>query len=720
MSAAESDADPDRADGRDPGGRDPDGVGPNEADGDRAYGDEQFDLDAMHRLRSDLDEDVDRFGGAASMHFARQVRAHSIVGGDQFVLNMGGARRPSWYRLSEAGRTELQRVYVRPGCADAAEKVLRRQHLLVLSGARHTGRRFLASALALAVLSAAGECRFLQPGTHPDTLTTEDVREGCAYVLEAGAGSGALTDFVLTRLSGLMERRRAYLVITMEDSAQIPESLSEWTVRGDSRPEAAAVFRSHLRHRLPGGRAGRADALLQDTRIAAWLAESPPPGEIARIARELALTTDDESAVAACMAQVTSQTELVAAELLAENGTARELAIATAFFGGFPYATVRQLEHRLADLVHEAKVHDAPRSRQFLTETRQSRLEDIRAVTRKGVAHTRYGSSPTEVVDFAGSGLAAALVDMLWRYDDSELLLRWLSDLVHDPSEAVRRRAAFSLGRLSLLDFTQIAEGVFQPWSLSPDHRDRVAAAIALSVSVQDPTVAPHALGLVESWSTAGNRHRRMTAALAWGLAISPAHPVAGVQGLGNLLDTGDAGVAWSAKAGLTAAFVGGLSGLVLEAMGLWLRDAQGAARANLLGAFLRVCRARGAEGRPDAAHWPTPLWLFDRCQSTDRGGASRRGDGPVDTDHDVIELWQAALSHRATSAEALRTLSSWFRQADRYGESREALLDLLDELIDSPRDLRRLDHLLRRLARDSAQPSHTAELALRELDQLR
>ncbi|MEU8677785.1 hypothetical protein [Streptomyces sp. NPDC048560] len=713
MSAAESEVDPDRTDGR---GQD--NAGPDEADGDSAYGDGQFDPDVMHRLRSDLDEDVDRFGGAASMNFARRVRAHSIVGGDQFVLNMGGARRPSWYRLSAAGRTELEQVYVRPGCADAAEELLRRQHLVVLSGARHTGRRFLASALAVTVLPDDGECRFLQPGTHPDTLTTEDVRRDCAYVLEAGAGS-ALTDFALTRLSGLMTRRHAYLVITVEDAARLPEDLREWTVCGDGRPDAAAVFRSHLRHRLPD-RSGRADTLLRDPRIAAWLTESPPPGEIARIARELALTTDDESAVATCMAQVTGQAERVAGELLKATGSARELAISTAFFGGFPYATVRQLEHLLADLVHEAGSHDTPRSRQFLTETRQSRLDDIHAVTRKGIAHTRYGSSPTEVVDFAGSGLAAALVDVVWRYDDSEPLLRWLSDLVHDPSEAVRRRAAVSLGRLSLLDFTQIAEQVFQPWSLSSDHRDRVAAAIALSVSVQDPTVAAHALGLVESWSAAGNRYRRMTAALAWGLAVSPAHPVAGVQGLGDLLGTDDAGVAWSAKAGLTAAFAGGLSGLVLEAMGVWLRDAEGAARRNLLGAFLRVCRVRGTEGRPDAVHWPTPLWLFDRFQSGGRADASEQRDGPADTDQDVIELWQAALSHRATSAEALRTLGSWIRQADRHGESREALLDLLDELVDTPSDFRRMDHLLSRMARDSSQPSHTAELASRELDKLR
>lgn len=706
MSAEESEAAPDE--------RDQDLAGPDETDGDSAYGDGQFDPDAMHRLRSDLDEDVDRFGGAASMSFARRVRAHSIVGRDQFVLNMGDApRRPSWYRLSSAEKAELEQVYVRPEGADAAEEVLRRQHLLVLSGARHTGRRFLASALAMTVLPDGGECRFLQPGTHPDALTAEDVRPGCAHVLEAGAGSGTLTGFGLTRLSGLMTRRHAYLVITAEDAARQPEDLSRWTVDGDSRPDATAVFRRHLRHRLPGGgRAGRADTLLRDPQVAAWLAESPPPREIAHIARELALTTDDESA-AACMGQVAGQAERAAGELLAATGSSRELAIATAFFGGFPYATVRRLEHRLADLVHEAGSHDTPRARQFLTETRQSRLDEIRAVARKGVAHTRYGSSPTEVVDFAGSGLAAALVDLVWRYDDCEPLLRWLSDLVHDPSEAVRRRAAVSLGRLSLLDFTRIAEQVFQPWSLSSDHRDRVAAAIALSVAVQDPTVAAHALGLVGSWSSAGSRYRRMTAALAWGLAVSPAHPVAGVQGLGDLLGTNDAGVAWSAKAGLTAAFAGGLSGLVLEAMGLWLPDAGGAARGNLLGAFLRVCRVRGAEGRPDAVHWPTPLWLFALCHSAER-------EGPAETDHDVIELWQAALAHRATSAEALRTLASWVRGADRHGESREALLDLLDELVDTPSDFRRLDHLLSRMARDSAQPSHTAELASRELDKLR
>lgn len=210
-----------------------------------------------------------------------------------------------------------------------------------------------------------------------------------------------------------------------------------------------------------------------------------------------------------------------------------------------------------------------------------------------------------------------------------------------------------------------------------------------------------------------------MTAALAWGLAVSPVQPVVGIQGLGQLLDTKDAGVAWSTRVGLSAAFTSGLSSLVLEAMGTWLDGADDPARGQLLAAFLRVCRLRGADGRPDAVNWPTVLWLFGRSGATDQG---RPGDlgGAAGVDDDVVDLWRSALAHRATAREALDVLESWIRQADRDGECREALLDLIDELIVDAGDFRRLDHHLKRLAHGRPTSSYTAQLALDELDALR
>ncbi|MGW0800792.1 hypothetical protein [Streptomyces sp. NPDC002692] len=703
-----------------PGDDDSPSQGPG-AVGDQSDGshDEHFEPDEMHRLRSALDSDVGRFDNAGTMTFQRRVRAESIVGGNQFILNMDGrtARRPSWYHLTDVELREMEQVYVPPSSAQQATQTLRAHHVLVLRGPRHTGRQFLATAVAVSLLEPRGQCRFLHPGTDPDTLVADDLKPGCAYVLETGQGTGdrALNGFALSRLSRILADRRAYLVLTVDDDSPAPVDAAVWTVAVRETPDRSALLRSHLLYRLPSGRRSHADTLLADGEVADWLATRPTPAEIAQTARDLARTADGSATVTACMAQVAVRIRHDAEELLKNKEVHRELALGVAFFGGFPYATVNRLAHCLADVVYEAAAHGGARPRAFLEVTRKQRLDAVRAVTSRATVYTRYGSSPAEVVDFAARGLAPALIDVMWQDYDGAELLRWLSELVHDPDAAVRRRAAVSVGRLSLQSFAEIAEEVLQPWALSSDPRDRAASAIALSVAVRDPSVAAHALGLVESWSSAPGRYRRMTAALAWGLAVSPVHPVAGIQGLGQLLDTKDTGVAWAVRVGLSAAFTSGLAPLVLEAMGAWLADAGDPARGQLRGAFLRICRLHGADDRPDAVNWPSVLWMFDRYGQP---GPDRRGAAQID--EDVIDLWRDALGHRATAGEALRVLESWIKQADRYGESREALLDLLDELVVNEHDFQRLHHRLRRLADEPPAPSYTAQLALQELDALR
>ncbi|MFJ3618726.1 hypothetical protein ACIPSH_11315 [Streptomyces iakyrus] len=703
-------------------GDDPSAEPDDTGDLNEASLDDHFEPGEMHRLRSELDNDVGRFDSTGSMTFRRRVQAESIVGGDQFILNMSGgsARRPSWYSLTDAELLEMEQVYVRPSCAEAAEQTLRHHHVLVLRGPRHSGRRFLATAVAVTVAQPGGQCLFLHPGTDTDSLVADDVKPRCAYVLATSGETveRALTGFALARLSRVFADRGSYLVLTVDDASAVPADTAAWTVPVDERPAGARLLHSHLLYRLTRDRGAHADVLLRDPEVIEWLATRPIPTEIARTARELARTADGSVTVSACMAQVAARIRQDAVDLLKKD-VPRELALAVAFFGGFPYATVNRLAHRLADIVHRAMAREGARPRPFLEVTRSQRLDEVRAVTTMGTVHTRYGSSPAEIVDFAARGLASELIEVMWTdYDGSEVLV-WLSGLVHDSDAAVRRRAAVCVGRLSLLSFAEIAEEVLQPWSLSPDHRERAAAAIALSVAVGDPAVAAHALGLVESWSAAPNRYRRMTAALAWGLAVSPVHPVAATQGLGRLLDTRDVGVAWAVRVGLSAVFASGLSSLVLEAMGTWLADAKDPARGQLLGAFLRICRLHGADERPDAVKWPSVLWLFERCGLTDEADEEARRD-TVKTDERVIDLWRAALAHRTTRKEALDHLGSWIRQADRYGEFREALLDLLDELIVDESDFRRLDHHLRRLAHASSAPSYTAQLALAELDALR
>jgi hypothetical protein len=226
-------------------------------------------------------------------------------------------------------------------------------------------------------------------------------------------------------------------------------------------------------------------------------------------------------------------------------------------------------------------------------------------------------------------------------------------------------------------------------------------------------------MGLVRSWAATGDRYRRMTAGLAWGVGVIPLYPVVGLRGLRRLLRTEDTGVRTTTEVALLMAFAGGLRSMVLDALGAWFPEAKGAERSNLLGVFLRLCGLRGIEERPDADAWPSVLWLFDRSLPVPGGtfsaaAASVTAGARAPRSYvDVVDLWRAALDSGGTRKEALRVLKSWVRWADDRGEFRESLLDLIDFLAEGETAVRRLEYHLELLADDRERPSHTADLAL-------
>lgn len=690
------------------------------SEGGAEHEDTGYGADDVQRLRSVLRDDVRRFAGPGeSVTFEERVRAETLVGRDQFVVNLGGSAetRPAWHRLSEKEVVDLDALLVPPRGGEQAREVLRERRLLLLHGPAGTGKAFHARALAASVVPAAGECRLLAPGTDPHTLRAEDIARDCVYVLVAGAAYTP-SAFHLSRLARTLVERNARLAVVVDGSLRVTRELDEWAVEQREPADRRETLLSHLRFRARAGETDRAAALADLPEVTAWLTTGPSPAEIGHAARCLAEGLESGRPVRESLDQVGERALEEARALLGKDGVPRELAIAIAFFGGLPYPTVLGLEDQLGDLVHAAAGGTAPRPRTFLTETRSQRLDSVMAVTVTESVATPYGRSPAETVDFAGTGRADALITVLWEYDDSGLLLRWLSGLVRHPVEAVRRRAAVALGRLARQDFAQIADGVLQGWARSSDSRDRWAASLALSVAVRDPVVAPHAMGLVESWAAAGDRYRRMTAGLAWGVGVIPLYPVVGLRGLLRLLRTEDAGVRAAVEVALVMAFAGGLRSMVLDALGAWFPEAKGAGRSNLLGVFLRLCRLRGIEERPDADAWPAVLWLFDRSLPARDDTAAPAASVPAGARAprsyvDVVDLWRAALDSGGTRKEALRVLKSWVRWADDRGEFRESLLDLIDFLAEGETAVQRLEYHLELLADDRERPSYTADLAL-------
>ncbi|MFC4626821.1 hypothetical protein ACFO6V_01160 [Promicromonospora alba] len=700
---------------------------PADQDGRTDENDREADPDGEPETDSslnlaDLDRDLTRFLGPDSIRFDAPVdiRGATTIGGSQHI-HLGGEQRRRTLSTPIAVEylVEMRQLDADHPSAGAARAALQTNKLCILQGPRGSGRGFIARTAAADLVGEGGHCRLIEPGTDPRDLAAEDFEADCSYVLESPeiARDRSLAEYVLARLASLLTRRKAALVLVVDDDVLATDEVTTWVVRITDSLSRAAVLRSHLRHH--SAREGRTEGLelLDDPLITTWLDQDAPSlTEVARIGARLAKGDPPAECVEGAGAR---QRETVR-EILGSPEKPRELAIAIAFFGGLPYSTVYRMETGLAELVHAVTGDDGPRRSRFLRE-RRSRLDEIGAEITQRTVTTEYGASPAEVVEFRRPQMFDAVIEQTWRdFGGSEILLTWLGGLAVHRDVAVRLRAATSVGRLSWLGFGDVAENLLQSWSYSTSSRRRLAAAMALSVAMQNEAVAGHALGLVESWTTAGSRQQRTTAALSWGLAVSPLWPYPALDGLGRLLSDRDGGVvARAVRDGLSNVFEGHPE-LVVRTLDQWWSTADASYRREILAAFLQSCPLSGVGRRASAL--PAVLEMLEtgltrpapRPADGSDGGSAREA---------VLRLWRAALRAPESQPVALPLLLDWVRQADRETPYRDPVLELIVHVVVDERDRLRLRHALKGLLSKPRDPSPTAssptaQVALERLDE--
>lgn len=668
---------------------------------------------------ADLDRDVSRFLGPGAIMFDApiDIQGASVIGGEQHI-HLGGEQRRRTLSTPIAVEyiNEMRGLDADHPSAGAARATLRTNKLCIVQGPRGSGRGFIARTAAADLVGEGGDCRLIEPGTNPRDLAAEDFESACSYVLESPeiTRDRSLAEYILVRLADLLTRRQAALVLVVDDDVVTTDEAATWVVRiTDSLPRAA-VLRSHLRHHT--AREGRAEAmeLLDDPLITTWLDEDAPSlVEVARVGVQLA----KGYAPAECVEGAGARQREAVREILGSPQKPRELAIAIAFFGGLPYSTVYRTETGLADLVHATTGDDSPRRGRFLRD-RRSRLDEIDAEIIQGSVTTDYGASPAELVEFRRPQMFDAVIEQAWRdFGGSEILLTWLGDLAAHRDVAVRSRAATSIGRLSWLGFGDVAENLLQSWSYSTNARRRLAAAMALSVAMQNDAVAGHALGLVESWTGAGTRHQKITAALSWGLAVSPRWPYPALDGLGRLLsERGDRVVARAVRDGLSNVFEAHPE-MVVRTLDQWWSTADTSYRSEIVAVFLQSCPLPGVGRRVSTL--PAVLEMLGTSLTPRPAPSPRPAGGPDGRSarDAALRLWRAALAAAESRQIALPLLLGWVRQADRETAYRDPVLELIGHVVVDERDRLRLRHALKGLNKPS-DSSPTARAALDLLDE--
>ena len=578
---------------------------------------------------------------------------------------------------------------------------LRRDHVLVLSGARFTGRR----TAALMLLHRLGlSCvRTLDRTTEPSALaervaapdTDEDPSRG--YVL---CDLATRRDRPLREPQLLAARDRlgehGYLIVTVDDTAVLEDVAftAAW------RPPAAAdVLAAHLRTRTDAGTAAK---LLELPDVTDFLNRSHQLREVAAFAQLLARHSAGEVG-----ADAVAQFSLVSLENQVQEWFEEDEAsihlrdkaflVALAAFDGGPYALTAEVSDLLYRLLQETwNRSQVPEVPVFGTHIGK-RLQLARAEKFEEDEHTEWGPVPQQKARFVDERAALVLLREVWLGHPSArpALIGWLRRLADDGRPLVRTRAASTVAVLARTDLPSAMALVVEPWGTSKLFRHRLVAVNALTLAHLIGT--PYVPRILDGWCEGPDPRLRWVAVRAYGL-IGPERPeqaLAALRGAVRRLyednpDDLDGEMARELAEAVDLLLLSPTGNRALGELRAHIDDSRPVRELSLRG-FMSACTHR-----QDDERYGNPLVLawYSRAVETGASGADN-----------IPSLWRAALADPRTTTLALAVLQDWVLIADRAEATEWALAALLPRLVTTPAEHDRLSHLLRTMPGEDGNP---------------
>ncbi|MFF4837062.1 hypothetical protein [Streptomyces sp. NPDC001315] len=647
-----------------------------------------------------------RFGGSLVGHDQHGVSGGRVAGdvimGSKTEIHYAipGISAPA-SASGEVPRTTLDRLAttfvadeeVMAGLLDR----LRRDRVLVLSGARFTGRR--TAALMLLHRLAAAPVRTLERDTGPAALAEQFAAEDQArgYVLcdLTTRRDRPLREPHLLAAKDLLAEQDAFLVVTVGPNAVLEDvPVVEW------RPPATAdVLAAHLRTRTDEETAAK---LLGLPDVVEFLGRGHQLREVAAFARLLgAYATGQvtEDAVAQfSLASLENQVQ----EWFEEDESAVHLRdkaflVALAAFDGGPYALTAELSDLLYRFLQEtenpARVAEVP---VFGTHIGK-RLQLARARKYEEDEHTEWGPVTQQKAAFRDERASLVLLRELWTGHPSArpALIRWLRHLAEDGRPLVRTRAASTVAILARTDLPSAMALVIEPWATSKRFRQRLVAVNALTLAHLIDT--PNIPRILDAWCEGPDARLRWVAVRSYGL-IGPERPeqaLAALRGaVRRLYDDGpddlDDEMAGELAEAVELLLLSPASEQVLEELREHLADDRAVHDLTLAG-FVNACRRT-----EDDERYGTPLVLAWYARAVPEAGAASHG---------IPYLWRAALADPRATRHALDVLRGWVLIADRATATEWALAALLPALVTTPAEHQRLSHLLRTMPGEDGNP---------------
>ncbi|MFJ9898694.1 hypothetical protein ACIQPR_35730 [Streptomyces sp. NPDC091280] len=573
---------------------------------------------------------------------------------------------------------------------------LRADRVLVLSGARFTGRH--TAALMLLHRLGADPVRTLIRDTSPAALAD-------GFDAEDKAGGYLVSDLATRRDRPLCEphllaakdrlvEQDAYLVVTVGPTAVLEDVPKvEWRP-----PSAAQVLAAHVRTRADEQTAAK---LLDLPDVVEFLTRDHQLREVAAFAVQLGRYAAGEVAADAIAQFSLISLENQVREWFEEDERAIHLRdkaflVALAAFDGGPYPLTAELSDLLYRFLQETenptRVAEVP---VFGTHIGK-RLQLARATRYEEDEHTEWGPVAQQKARFLDERASLVLLRELWTGHPSArpALINWLRRLADDGRPLVRTRAASTVAILARTDLPSAMALVIEVWATSKLFRHRLVAVNSLTLAHLIDT--PNIPRILDDWCEGDDERRRWVGVRSYGLIGSerPEQALAALRKAVRRLYENDQDL--DLEIGRELADAVGLLLLssaeerVLAELRQHLDDDR-AVRDLTLAGFVNACgRTEGDE------RYGIPLVLDWYARAVSAGSASAYG---------IPQLWRAALADLRTTRPALDALRAWVLIADRATATEWALAALLPALVATPEDHQRLSHLLRTMSGEDGKP---------------
>ncbi|MEV5728174.1 hypothetical protein AB0N50_20530 [Streptomyces pharetrae] len=581
---------------------------------------------------------------------------------------------------------------------------LRRERVLVLSGARFTGRR--TAALMLLHRLGASPVHLLDRDTSPGALA-----ERCTASAEDG-GQGVrgyvLCDLTTRRGNPLREphllavrdrlaEQGAYLVITVGPTA----ALEDVPAAGWRPPAAEEVLAAHLRARTDEATAAR---LLGLPDVKEFLGRGHQLRETAAFAQLLARYAAEEVTELAVAGFSLASLENQVQEWFEEDESAvplrdKAFLVALAAFDGGPYALTAELSDLLYRFLQKtdnpARVPEVP---VFGTHVGK-RLQLARARLYEDDQHTEWGPVTQTMAAFTDDRVSLVLLREVWTGHPSArpALIAWLRRLADDGRPLVRTRAASTVAVLARADLPSAMALVIEPWATSNRFRHRLVAVNSLTLAHFSDT--PNIPRILDAWSGSEDRRLRWVAVRAYAL-IGPERPEQALAALRQAArrlyaepdgpDDFDREMAAELAEAVELLLLSPAAAEVLAGL-LGHLDDDRAVRDLALGGFINACRRTEGDERYGL---PLVLGWYARATADDETAAQG-----------IARLWRRALGDPHATRPALDLLREWVLIADRSTATEWALAALLPKLVTSEPEYQRLSHLLRTMPGEDGNP---------------